>query len=475
MLQTPFGKQQVVYVDCTGSGEPDINLDTFIQQHVYPYYANTHSDAFCAEIMCAMIKESRRFIKTQCTHQPEDFALVFTGQGTTGAARHFAHLINYDVQGVAYSVFEHLSNSALWETVFPNATFEVFDALENDTSTIDCDHMISTVDRLLQTVGSEGTVLVALTACSNVLGRIQPIQRLVSRLKEYKRYKSDNTCNLIVCVDTAACAPYIPLSSFTNDVDAIFLSPHKFKGGQSTPGVLLFRKNIIRNCTPFFPGGGTIWYKNKKQMNFFVRDIECREEGGTPNIIGIIKTGLLFKRKFKYQSVILKKTKELVLFVDRYFQDRPDLMHDIDMFTSIGRHQHHRLPIYAFRVRDTHPGLFVKILSDKFGIQSRSGVSCCYILAECLCRPSLKEQRMIIHGKGTSKTYGWIRISFSYFQDTNTVLNVLHSVYHLVKNIQKYKNEYVYIPEKNKWKHKYQDVNDTVIPHLVTSVFENVY
>ena len=44
--------------------------------------------------------------------------------------------------------------------------------------------------------------------------------------------------------------------------DAIFLSPHKFIGGPSTPGVLVARRELLSNRVPDVPGGGTVAYVN---------------------------------------------------------------------------------------------------------------------------------------------------------------------------------------------------------------------
>src|SRR4029077_16298421 len=40
--------------------------------------------------------------------------------------------------------------------------------------------------------------------------------------------------------------------------DAVFLSPHKRVGGPGSPGLLLVKKNIVRNTIPTQPGSGTV-------------------------------------------------------------------------------------------------------------------------------------------------------------------------------------------------------------------------
>ena len=78
--------------------------------------------------------------------------------------------------------------------------------------------------------------------------------------------------------------------------DAIFVSPHKFIGGPGTPGVLVARSELFRNRVPSVPGGGTVEYVNPSE-HVYVADVERREEGGTPDIVGSIRAGLVFRLK----------------------------------------------------------------------------------------------------------------------------------------------------------------------------------
>ena len=66
--------------------------------------------------------------------------------------------------------------------------------------------------------------------------------------------------------------------------DAIFVSPHKFIGGPSTPGVLVVRRELLVNRVPTVPGGGTVAFVNPSGHQY-LDDPAHREEGGTPAII----------------------------------------------------------------------------------------------------------------------------------------------------------------------------------------------
>ena len=471
-IDTPYESQTLIYADCTGSGEVDTELDTLISRKVLPYYANIHSDSFCSHVMTSMITKSRETIKRACVRDIDEYACIFTGQGMTGATRHLTHLVHRNVIAIVYTALEHLSNSSLWEEVFPDASVHV---VSIESSKIDYRQLSKKLNDIIMNTTvtkEEGTVIVSFTACSNVLGCIQPVQKIIERVDRLKEQASEKKLSILTCVDCAACSPYIPLINLCNGCDAIVLSPHKFKGGQCTPGVLVVKRRIIKNEVPFFPGGGTIWYKEKKESNHFLTDIEHREEGGTPNIIGMIRTGLLFARKASKQKYILERMLEIVTLVDNFFCDKPELTQHLEIFTEIGQHQNRRLPIYSFSVEDVHPGLFVKLLSDRYGIQARSGVSCCYLLAEELCDLKKRERKQILEGKGTPNTYGWIRISFYYEFDDSKVTHILNCIEDLVNNIDEYRTDYKYNSSDNIWYHKHRDVIERVIPKIVNTLFK---
>lgn len=77
----------------------------------------------------------------------------------------------------------------------------------------------------------------------------------------------------------------------------MFISGHKFLGGAGTPGVLICKKRLFsQNKTPVVPGGGTVLFVSRN-THTYLDNIEEREEGGTPDILGSIRLGLVFQMK----------------------------------------------------------------------------------------------------------------------------------------------------------------------------------
>ena len=156
-------------------------------------------------------------------------------------------------------------------------------------------------------------------------------------------------------------------------LDAVFISPHKFVGGPGTPGVLVARRELFTNRVPTVPGGGTVAYVNPSEHRY-IDDVERREEGGTPDIVGSIRAGLVFQLKEAVGVEAIRERESS--FVHR-------AMHRWEANPSIeilGSHDLPRLSIVSFVVRHgqryVHHNAVVAILNDLFGIQSRGGCSC---------------------------------------------------------------------------------------------------
>lgn len=76
--------------------------------------------------------------------------------------------------------------------------------------------------------------------------------------------------------------------------DAVFVSTHKMPGGPGCPGMLLVKKQLLNNPVPSTPGGGAVFYVTGSDHRYLA-NLEEREEAGTPNILGAIRSGLVIQ------------------------------------------------------------------------------------------------------------------------------------------------------------------------------------
>ncbi len=230
--------------------------------------------------------------------------------------------------------------------------------------------------------------------------------------------------------------------------DAVFISPHKFFGGPGTPGLLIAHKDLFKNKVPYCPAGGTVRFVCPS-FQTYSQDIETRETGGTPNILGSIKAGLAFNFKCQNQAFITLRDRQLT----RYAQSRLQAMEHVKLLNPVNNLN--RLPIFVFTIDKLHYNYIVVLLNDLFGIQSRGGVSCCSLLAQDLLHVGPYQQKcinnQIVSGHGVPSDYGWCRVSFHYSMPDFLVEYILNAIDFVSKYGYFFKQMYSYSPQGNKW------------------------
>ncbi|KAI8822288.1 aminotransferase, class V [Chytriomyces cf. hyalinus JEL632] len=362
---------RLVQCDQTASSIPLKIIEDFLSARVYPFYTNTHSNNVLGQNMSRLFADAKRKVMSGLNASTTDYSLIFTGSGCSGAVNHLIHLIRHKVEAstVIVSEAEHYSNLLPW---FHVAKRVILLSTQSKSGIVNIDQLDSAIRIHLV----NGPVIVSMTACSNVTGAIQPVEGIARVCREWK----------VPCFfDYATSGPYVPIDLTRDLPDAVFLSSHKFPGGPSGPGILVVKKTIVDASVSYTPGGGTVQRVSSKTGPVYSEDLETRETGGTPNILGIIRTGLAFEIKSHYIDEIWKE--ELAL--TRTFQSYLDI-----------------LPIFAFQVKNKHPNLVVALLSDEFGVTTRGGVSCAGVFAEKLLALTDSQLREIASNSGSPWWFG---------------------------------------------------------------------
>lgn len=441
LFATPYGSRYMINADSTASGNFFKPIEKYINTNVIPYYNNTHSNSFSGQMMNLFITKSKEKIAKSIRARSSD-KILFTGNGCTGAIQHIIHLLNLKEPNQNAVVFiseaEHHSNDLPWRHLPIDL---VVIPIHKESGFIRLDIL----KKYLKKYRYKSMKLISMIAASNITGVIQPIDEISILGHKY---------GALVMFDYATGGSYLPINihkdeSIGNYIDIVVFSPHKFLGGPNTPGLFVVREQCCRNSIPFCPGGGTISFATEN-IQKYSSDIETRENGGTPNIVGCIKVGLCFELKDKHQIYISKREEWLVRYVHNY-------MEKIEKYIQIlnPKENLHRLPILSFKIKEIHYNLVVVLLNDLFGIQSRGGISCCSMYAQkILDINDEKKQRIyasIINDKGVPPFYGWCRITFHYTMPKYIVDYILKSIEFVAKNAKLFKQFYMYDPKKNNW------------------------
>ncbi len=461
VVDGPFGPRPVIYADYTASGRSLTFIEDYVRNIVLPLYANTHTESSGTGLQTTRFREEAREIVRKCVGASDEHAVLFCGSGATYAIAKLIgamglripssvdqlvdipELAEQDRPVIFIGPYEHHSNELPWRESLA------------DVITIgeDCDGHVD-LDQLEQELidhASRPLLIGSFSAASNVTGILTDTEAVSTLLHQH---------GALSFWDFAAAAPYVAVKMGSKDDDnlayndAVFISPHKFIGGPSTPGLLVARKELFHNRVPDVPGGGTVRYVTPTNHGY-LDDVEHREEGGTPAIVAAIRTGLVFQLK---EAVGVERIRALEHdFITRAISSW-GANSNIDV---LGSHEADRLSIVSFIVRHgdqhLHHNFVVALLNDLFGIQSRGGCSCAGPYGHRLLGIDLDRSAEFEHeiNRGCEGIKpGWVRLSFNYFIQEATFQYLLDAVHLVADEGAKLLPFYRFEPDTGLWVHR---------------------
>ena len=264
----------VIYLDNAATTQCARPVQWALESYWKSQHANVYRGAYCLSRRAGEALEETRQVCAEFLGASSGDEIVFTGGATASAnllADAFALTELKPGDLVLATEMEHHSNLLPWREACRRTGAEL--ALVPVTGEGELD--LAALDGLLE----RGPKLLTVTAVSNVLGTVNPLEEIVSQA---------HRAGCAVAVDAAQAMRCSLPGVDKLDCDFLAFSGHKMYGPTGV-GVLYGKYEVLDSMPPWHGGGEMI--KNVTFEKTTYADVPARFEAGTPMIAEVIGLG----------------------------------------------------------------------------------------------------------------------------------------------------------------------------------------
>eukprot|EP01059_Diplonema_ambulator_P025934 TRINITY_DN4306_c0_g1_i1.p1 TRINITY_DN4306_c0_g1~~TRINITY_DN4306_c0_g1_i1.p1 ORF type:complete len:989 (+),score=351.71 TRINITY_DN4306_c0_g1_i1:42-3008(+) len=514
--------RKMLYTDYTASGRGVAMVEDFMTNEVLPMYGNTHtvSSGTARQTTCFR-QEARSIIKNYYKCSFED-ALIFTGNGATGATATFINLLR---RTKAFTNPSKIREEDRWgsikctacTTTFKNdklfrahvATKAHHDAVEQRVHLQHTATPYKGCMLLVDPMSHHSSILpyrelasedpsfycVETVAIDRKKGHLctKDLAALLARCEEEKLKPvaafaaASNVTGIsvdtaaintlvhehggVVMWDLAAVAGHMKVDMNPAPIggkgdpsfDFAVVSPHKLLGGPGCVGLFFAKKKHLTNEVPCTVGGGIVHYVSPTSHSY-IDNHEEREEAGTPNIVGCIKAGVVYRMHSMLDGNMLhRKETELLELLTGKLAHHPGI-------EILGSHcDARKVGILSFNILYDknlylHYNFATVLLNDLFGIQVRGGCACAGPYAQWLLGMNTEQVDWydnILRTTGLEVLRpGFVRTGVHFTMTEEEVDTIAKAILWIADNGWKLLGAYTYHEESGEWEyanHQYDE------------------
>lgn len=377
-LNQKVNNEPLVYLDSAATSlKPKIVVDRLAQFYLMES-ANVHRGAhYLSQIATNEFEKSRAVIQKFLNAKSSD-EIVFTKGTTEGInliATSYGDTFLKEGDEIVLTELEHHANLVPWQVLAQKKKCIL--------KYIVVDKNGELVENSIEQQITAKTKLVAFSACSNILGTITQIKKIIDKAKSVAA---------VTVMDAAQYVTQKTIDVQKLDIDFLTFSSHKIFGPFGF-GVVYGKKEILDRMPPYQYGGSMI--SDVEYDNTTFNATPFKFEAGTPHVAGAIgtKVALEFFNQMNIQEVFEHEQKLMAYLVDEL-----RTIPEIQLFGEAKE----KAAIVSFNIQEAHHSDIGQIL-DQQGIAVRVGHHC--------TQPLLKKFNLT----------GTVRASISVYNNENDI------------------------------------------------------
>ena len=276
--------------------------------------------------------------------------IIFTS-GTTHSINLVANGFTNSLKSgdeIIVSQLEHHSNIVPWQMLCEKTGAVMKVIPMNTLGELD----LSAFEKLL----SDKTKVVFVNHVSNALGTVNPIEQIIEKAHQY---------DAKVLIDGAQAVPHFHVDVKELDVDFYVCSAHKLCGPTGV-GILYGKQEILEELPPYQGGGEMIDEVTFEKTTY--ADLPNKFEPGTPNIAGVIASGVALDY---INNIGLDNIKK---YEDELLVYATEKLKEIDGVKIYGESEN-KTSVISFNIGNIHPYDIGSVI-DNLGVAVRTGHHC---------------------------------------------------------------------------------------------------
>ena len=350
VLNQTVNKQPLIYLDTTATSQKPKSVIEAVGNYYINDNANVHRGIHSLSARSTQKYEKTREKIADFIGAPSSRNIIFT-RGTTEAinlvASSFGSTFTAEDE-IIVSLMEHHSNFVPWQLLSERTGCKLKFIPITENGELDMNQFAELL--------TEKTKLVSVVHISNVLGTVNPVEKIV---------EMSHAVGAKVLIDGAQSVPHVNIDVKEIDCDFFRLLCSQMMGPTGI-GALYGKEETLKAMPPYHGGGEMIHIVSKEGSTW--ADLPFKFEAGTPNIAGVIGWGLAIDY---INELGIDNIQSYCDELTEYAIEKLSTIEGLEIYGNAPQ----RGSAVSFNLKDVHPHDVSHFLDQK-GIAVRAGHHC---------------------------------------------------------------------------------------------------